>query len=241
VANEADFNRRVLQAKGPVLVDFHKGGGRPPCKMVLPTLDLLVKKHQGKVSFYSHELITMWFEVTSERLKQQYGICYIPTVILFVDGKEVHRWPIIILVSEYEKVIDEVLAAREKRAPAEAKPAAKPLGGPAKVPAAPAAGAVKDVEHSGTGTRQEGRRRLAGSACGRGVFARPQPLGVEPRRPLLRGPKIAKASWNVRLCDHRTSDPLTGQPDVFSQVVTRFPQCLHSRRRTILPPQAGRV
>jgi len=142
LANEADFNRRVLQAKEPVLVDFHKGGGCPPCKMVLPTLDLLAKKYRGKVSFYSYELITMWFNVTSERLKQQYDIFYIPTVILFVDGKEVHRWPIIILASEYEKVIDEVLASRGKKAPAEAKPAAKPVGGPAKVQAAPATGAA---------------------------------------------------------------------------------------------------
>ena len=153
LANEADFSKRVLQAKEPVLVDFHKGGGCPPCKMVQVTLDVLAKEYQGKVSFYSYELITMWFEVTSERLRQQYDVRAIPTVILFVDGKEVHRWPIIILASEYEKVIDEVLASRAKKAPAEAKPVAKPLGGSAKVPAAPAAGAVKEVGSSGTGTR----------------------------------------------------------------------------------------
>ena len=140
LSGEADFAERVLQAKEPVIVDFHKGGGCPPCKMVLPTLDRLAGKYEGQVSFYSYELITMWFEVTSERLKQQYDIFYIPTVILFVDGEEVHRWPIIILDSEYEKVIDEVLAARAKKAPAEAKPPGSAPGEATKVPAASAAG-----------------------------------------------------------------------------------------------------
>jgi len=116
-------------------------------------MDDLAREYWGRIKVARFMAKTRYFDVPSPEINEKYDIFYIPTVILFVDGKEVHRWPIIILASEYEKVIDEVLASREKKAPAEAKPAAKPVGGPAKVQAAPAAWVVKDVESSGTGTR----------------------------------------------------------------------------------------
>jgi thioredoxin 1 len=131
ILNEADFNRTVLQSAQPVLVDFYKGGGCPPCKMVLPALDELAEEYKGRVLVTKFELISMWFEVQSERLKAQYDIFYIPTVILFVDGKERKRWPLIFLTSEYRKVLDEVLAERAAQQARGAAPAAAPVSAPA--------------------------------------------------------------------------------------------------------------
>jgi thioredoxin 1 len=118
ILNEADFQQQVLRADKPVVVDFYKGGGCPPCKMLLPILDQLADEYRGRVLFTRYEIISPFFQITSAELKARYDIFYIPTVILFVDGQEVKRWPLVFLLDEYRKVLDEVLArqaAREAR------------------------------------------------------------------------------------------------------------------------------
>jgi thioredoxin 1 len=118
ILNEADFQRQVLRADRPVVVDFYKGGGCPPCKMLLPILDQLADEYRGRVLFTSYEIISPFFQVTSEELKARYDIFYIPTVILFINGQEQKRWPLNFMIDDYRKVLDEVLArqaAREAR------------------------------------------------------------------------------------------------------------------------------
>ena len=117
ILNEADFQRQVLRADKPVVVDFYKGGGCPPCKLLLPILDQLADEYRGRVLFTSYEIISPFFEVTSETLKARYDIFYIPTVILFVNGQEQKRWPLNFMIDDYRTVLDEVLsrqAARER-------------------------------------------------------------------------------------------------------------------------------
>ena len=86
--------------------------------MLLPILDQLADEYRGRVLFTRYEIISPFFQITSAELKARYDIFYIPTVILFVDGQEVKRWPLVFLLDEYRKVLDEVLArqaAREAR------------------------------------------------------------------------------------------------------------------------------
>jgi thiol-disulfide isomerase/thioredoxin len=112
IRDEADFRTLISSSDKPVLVDFHKGGGCPPCIMLLPILDKLADEYQGRVVFTHYEIITQFFQVTAEDVKKEYDIFYIPTVILFVHGKEYKRWPLVFLLDEYRKVLDEVLAAQ---------------------------------------------------------------------------------------------------------------------------------
>jgi len=114
IIDESDF-RQLLKSDKPVVVDFHKGGGCPPCKMLLPILDKLADEYQDRVIFASYEIITPFFQVTSEEIKQQYDIFYIPTVILFVRGKEVKRWPLDFMIDDYRKVLDGVVGGRTTR------------------------------------------------------------------------------------------------------------------------------
>jgi len=118
----ADFQQTVLKAKRPVVVDFHKGGGCPPCKMLEPVLAQLCDEYQGRVIFARFELISAFFEVTSEELKAKYDIFYIPTAILFVNGKEVKRWPLDFMINDYRKVLDQYVGPPAPPGPMTGRP-----------------------------------------------------------------------------------------------------------------------
>lgn len=77
----ANFETEVLQAAGPVLVDFWASWCMP-CKMQGPAIDRLSEEgyHVGKLN------------VDEEgELAARYHVMNIPTLILFKDGKEVER------------------------------------------------------------------------------------------------------------------------------------------------------
>ncbi len=81
---ESDFEADVLQAEGPVLVDFY-ADWCGPCKMMAPVLDQIAEAYQtrlkvGKVDVDANPAIAM-----------RYGIMGIPTLGLFQDGKLIDR------------------------------------------------------------------------------------------------------------------------------------------------------
>lgn len=81
---EQDFQRTVLEATVPVLVDFY-ADWCAPCKMVAPLVDELASEHTGRVLFA---------KVDTDRAQQlslAHNIRGIPTLILFSEGKEVGR------------------------------------------------------------------------------------------------------------------------------------------------------
>ena len=83
VAQE-DFERTVLQADVPVLVDFY-ADWCAPCKMVAPLVDEVAHQHMGRM---------LVAKVDTERAQEvavKYGIRSIPTLIVFRDGEEVER------------------------------------------------------------------------------------------------------------------------------------------------------
>lgn len=77
----ANFEKEVLQASGPVLVDFWATWCMP-CKMQGPAIDRLSEEgyNVGKLN------------VDEEgELAARYHVMNIPTLIVFKDGKEVDR------------------------------------------------------------------------------------------------------------------------------------------------------
>lgn len=79
--NQENFSTEVLQANGPVLVDFW-ASWCGPCRMMSPILDQLAQKHPelriGKVNVDEQPELATRFQVMS-----------IPMLVLFRDGQDV--------------------------------------------------------------------------------------------------------------------------------------------------------
>lgn len=79
-----DFDRTVLRAGVPVLVDFY-ADWCAPCKVVAPFVDEIAHGHVGKL------LVVKVDTDHAPDIAMKYGIRSIPTLILFVDGDEQER------------------------------------------------------------------------------------------------------------------------------------------------------
>ena len=79
-----DFDRTVLQAEAPVLVDFY-ADWCAPCKMVAPVVDEIAFQKLGKL------LVAKVDTDRAPEVAMKYGIRSIPTLILFQEGKEIDR------------------------------------------------------------------------------------------------------------------------------------------------------
>ena len=82
--SEEDFDRTVLGAAVPVLVDFY-ADWCGPCKMVAPLVDEIAHANVGKM------LVAKVDTDRAQGVAAKYGIRSIPTLIVFKDGDEVER------------------------------------------------------------------------------------------------------------------------------------------------------
>lgn len=73
------FEQEVLQAEGPVLVDYW-AEWCGPCKMIAPVLEEIAKEYGGKVK------ITKLNIDENPGTPPKYGIRGIPTLMMFKDG-----------------------------------------------------------------------------------------------------------------------------------------------------------
>lgn len=78
--DHASFEREVLEAEVPVLVDFW-AAWCPPCRMVAPILDQLADRHDGRIKVAK-------VDVDAEPgLAAMFRISGIPTLLLFEGGE----------------------------------------------------------------------------------------------------------------------------------------------------------
>ena len=79
-----DFERTVLEAEAPVLVDFY-ADWCGPCKVMAPVLDEVAREATGEL------LVAKLDTDRAPEVAQRYGIRGIPTLIVFRNGAEVGR------------------------------------------------------------------------------------------------------------------------------------------------------
>jgi len=82
--SDASFDREVVQADKPVLVDFW-AAWCPPCRMLAPVLDQLADEYADSLKVVKLDIDAN--RVTPERL----DVRSFPTLILFKDGTPVER------------------------------------------------------------------------------------------------------------------------------------------------------
>ncbi|HEX8140971.1 MAG TPA: thioredoxin [Pyrinomonadaceae bacterium] len=82
--NDANFEGEVLESARPVLVDF-TANWCPPCRLLAPTLEAVAEEFAG-----SARVVKVDVDENSVST-QRYGIKGMPTLILFVNGREEER------------------------------------------------------------------------------------------------------------------------------------------------------
>ena len=81
---DAAFEKTVLQASIPVIVDFW-APWCGPCKMIAPTLEKFAKEFDGKL------LVAKVNTDENPEWATKYGVQGIPTVLYIFNGKILHR------------------------------------------------------------------------------------------------------------------------------------------------------
>ena len=80
VVSSSDFQSKVLDKQGPVLVDFF-ATWCGPCKMLAPTLDEVAAETAGKAAVYKLDIDQ------SPDIAQKYGVMSVPTLMVFENGQ----------------------------------------------------------------------------------------------------------------------------------------------------------
>lgn len=104
VETQQQFEKDVLAADTPVLVDFY-ADWCPPCGQLAPTIKALAKEYEGRVRFVKVDVDK------SQRLAESYGVRALPTVILFVRGKPVEKWKGARPAEQYRSALDAAASA----------------------------------------------------------------------------------------------------------------------------------
>jgi len=101
------FQKYVLAADKPVLVDFYKDQC-PTCVWQEKDLDPLTEEYRGRVYFYKFKIEDRFMRVICKEVVDKYKVYLVPTVILFVNGQPKERWVFNHFANDFRKPLDAV-------------------------------------------------------------------------------------------------------------------------------------
>lgn len=107
IENWEQFQKEVLKASKPVMVDFYLTTC-PPCDRLAPRLEELAEEYAGRVEFFKVNAAVV---VKAKRHCKIYGY---PTVILFQKSNEKHRWVGLREKDEFREVLDTIVETAVK-------------------------------------------------------------------------------------------------------------------------------
>lgn len=96
--NNDNFDQEVLQSDKPVLIDFW-GPRCSPCLALIPKVEELAKKYEGKVKFCKIDTNA------NRRLAISQKVMGLPTVILYKNGEKVEELVRDVTVDDIERMI----------------------------------------------------------------------------------------------------------------------------------------
>ena len=99
---DIDFEKKVLQAQTPVIVDFWAEWCMP-CKMLAPTFEELSNEYVDKVEFVKMDIDT------NPETPTKYNIRSIPTLIIFSNGKPVEQLIGVLPKSDIKAKLDSLI------------------------------------------------------------------------------------------------------------------------------------
>jgi len=82
--SDASFQADVLEASGPVLVDF-TAVWCGPCKMIAPIVEQIASEYNGALTVGKLDIDD------NVETTMQFGVMGVPTLMLFKDGQPVER------------------------------------------------------------------------------------------------------------------------------------------------------
>ena len=83
--DDKNFDAEVLQAEGPVLVDFW-APWCGPCRMIAPVVEELANENIGSIKIGKLNVDN------APNAAQSYGVSSIPTLMIFMHGEVVERF-----------------------------------------------------------------------------------------------------------------------------------------------------
>lgn len=103
VLNDSNFGSEVLEAAGPVLVDFY-ADWCGPCRALAPVIDRIATAYKGRVRVAKLDVDA------SSKLTSAYDIRSIPTLVVFKNGRPVARIVGGAMPAQITQALDRVLA-----------------------------------------------------------------------------------------------------------------------------------
>src|SRR5512145_3322769 len=101
--DDSNFEKEVLRADGPVLVDFW-APWCGPCRMNAPVVEELAGENSGSIKVGKLNVDD------APNSAQSYGVSSIPTLIIFKQGEVVERFVVVQPKSRLQQAINSVMA-----------------------------------------------------------------------------------------------------------------------------------
>jgi thiol:disulfide interchange protein DsbD len=114
IRNTVELEQILATSSRPVLVDFYKGGC-VNCAELENKLGPLAAEYGGRVLIAKFMLMGLIGGSPAPAFAERNDIWFYPTVILYVNGREKHRFVMHYIIEDYRRVIRDCLASPTTR------------------------------------------------------------------------------------------------------------------------------